>query len=199
MTDEEALDILRERRGRMYDPHVVDTFIRVYRDIPVAQRTTPRAAAEVMQRIAQSRHEAPAPACECATPMRRRRPRATCSRSSAWRASRRATAASPTCSRCRRIWSATSCRRRAARGICPDDARDRLVVADAFGPAAAMLRGTPRRRRRAADRLGGGDRQPIVNSDAALDLGERRRTADRRLLTLHERADDRRATRWSAC
>ena len=34
MTDEAALDILRERSGRMYDPRVVDTFIKVYRDIP---------------------------------------------------------------------------------------------------------------------------------------------------------------------
>ena len=38
MTDEAALDILRERSGRMYDPHVVDTFIRVYRDIPSPRR-----------------------------------------------------------------------------------------------------------------------------------------------------------------
>lgn len=33
LSDEEALDILRERRGTMYDPLVVDTFIRVHREI----------------------------------------------------------------------------------------------------------------------------------------------------------------------
>ena len=34
MTAEAAVQILRERRGRMYDPRVVDTFIEVYRSIP---------------------------------------------------------------------------------------------------------------------------------------------------------------------
>src|SRR5206468_3800491 len=57
MTDEAALDILRERSGRMYDPHVVDTFIRVYRDIPVAITETTTEQRDVMQRITQSRHE----------------------------------------------------------------------------------------------------------------------------------------------
>src|SRR6185295_2405310 len=56
MTDEAALDILRERRGRMYDPQVVDTFVRVYRDIQVTHADTTEQR-EVMQRITQSRHE----------------------------------------------------------------------------------------------------------------------------------------------
>jgi putative nucleotidyltransferase with HDIG domain len=33
MTDDDAIRIIRERRGVMYDPLVVDTFIRVYQDI----------------------------------------------------------------------------------------------------------------------------------------------------------------------
>lgn len=33
LSDEDALAILRQRRGSMYDPLVVDTFIRVYKDI----------------------------------------------------------------------------------------------------------------------------------------------------------------------
>ena len=33
MTDDEALAIIRARRGTMYDPAVVDTFERVCRDI----------------------------------------------------------------------------------------------------------------------------------------------------------------------
>ena len=36
MTEEAALQILRERRGRMYDPRVVDTFIEVYATITIA-------------------------------------------------------------------------------------------------------------------------------------------------------------------
>src|SRR5262245_28203831 len=54
MTDQAAIDILLERRGRMYDPRVVDTFVRVYRDISVttADDTEHR---EVLQKITQSR------------------------------------------------------------------------------------------------------------------------------------------------
>ena len=55
----------------------------------------------------------------------------------------------------------------------PDAAHDRLVVADAFGPAAAALHGTSVP---VGERLTGWvavRRQPIVNSDATLDLGAR--------------------------
>src|SRR5207247_500271 len=55
MTDAAAIEILLERRGRMYDPAVVDTFIRIYRDINV--KTDPTETHEVLQRISQSRHE----------------------------------------------------------------------------------------------------------------------------------------------
>jgi GAF domain-containing protein len=53
----------------------------------------------------------------------------------------------------------------------PDVARDRLVVLDAFGPAAASLRGITVG---IGERLTGwvaANRQCIVNSDASLDLG----------------------------
>jgi putative nucleotidyltransferase with HDIG domain len=33
MTAEDALEIIRQRRGSMYDPHVVDTFVRVHKQI----------------------------------------------------------------------------------------------------------------------------------------------------------------------
>ena len=55
----------------------------------------------------------------------------------------------------------------------PDAAQDRLVVADAFGPGAAALRGTSVP---VGERLTGwvaARRRPIINSDAALDLGGR--------------------------
>ena len=55
----------------------------------------------------------------------------------------------------------------------PDAAHDRLVVADAFGPGAAALRGTSVP---VGERLTGWvavRRQPIVNSEATLDLGAR--------------------------
>jgi hypothetical protein len=37
MSDEQALAILRERRGTMYDPDVVDAFVRVHRDVMPAE------------------------------------------------------------------------------------------------------------------------------------------------------------------
>ncbi len=57
LTDQDAIAILLERRGSMYDPLVVDTFIRVHRDIAPAESTvtpghatqtkSPRTAARV--------------------------------------------------------------------------------------------------------------------------------------------------------
>jgi GAF domain-containing protein len=55
----------------------------------------------------------------------------------------------------------------------PDAAHDRLVVAEAFGPADAALRGTSVA---VGERLTGWvamRRQPIINSEATLDLGAR--------------------------
>ena len=120
----------------MYDPKVVDTFIRVYRDIEVTKRDAPEHR-KVMQRIAQSHHDRRS--------IRRRPTTAASTRaclpSSASRASRRARAASPTSSRSARGCSATSCRTATGAWYVPDAARDRLVVAEAFGPAAQALRG----------------------------------------------------------
>src|SRR5438105_3169084 len=61
MTEDAALDILRERRGRMYDPNVVDTFIKVFREIPIVEAGATEHA-EVMQRISASKHEPVMPA-----------------------------------------------------------------------------------------------------------------------------------------
>src|SRR3954447_22330374 len=54
MSDADAIAILRERQGTMYDPQVVDTFVRVYRDITI-DRADALEHREVMQRVAQSR------------------------------------------------------------------------------------------------------------------------------------------------
>ena len=56
MTDAEAIAILRERSGKMYDPAVVDTFVRVYREIDVHGADAPEHR-EVMQRVTQSRND----------------------------------------------------------------------------------------------------------------------------------------------
>jgi putative nucleotidyltransferase with HDIG domain len=57
MTDSAALEILVDRRGKMYDPDVVDTFMRVYRDIDVG--TADSEQRDVLQRITQARSDAP--------------------------------------------------------------------------------------------------------------------------------------------
>ena len=175
----------------MYDPAVVDTFIKVYRDIPVASHDAAETT-EVLQRIAQSQHEAPAPVVEApAVP-------------STFAASSNLLA----CVSLARVaggegsvadvlalsstWSTTSCRRRPGRWFVPDPSRDQLVVADAFGPAAAILAGFSVD---VGERLTGwvaASRQPILNSDAALDLWRpsgRQRTAP---ADVYERAARRR-------
>src|SRR5262249_1975743 len=60
MSDTAAVDILLERRGRMYDPQVVDTFIRIYRDIDVGAAETTEHH-EVLQRISQAHAESVPP------------------------------------------------------------------------------------------------------------------------------------------
>jgi diguanylate cyclase (GGDEF)-like protein/putative nucleotidyltransferase with HDIG domain len=50
LPDDEALRILQERRGTMYDPLVVDTFIRVHREIaptPTVEAAQPKALSEI--------------------------------------------------------------------------------------------------------------------------------------------------------
>ena len=41
MTDEQALKIITDRRGTMYDPLVVDTFVAAYKRIMPAPETAP--------------------------------------------------------------------------------------------------------------------------------------------------------------
>ena len=50
LTDDDALEILAERRGSMYDPLIVDTFSRVYRDIAPAS-TISRIPGHVLNEI----------------------------------------------------------------------------------------------------------------------------------------------------
>jgi putative nucleotidyltransferase with HDIG domain len=56
MSERDAIDIIVERRGKMYDPHVVDTFLRVYRDIvpKVEERPALQSAVRRIRRVHQS-------------------------------------------------------------------------------------------------------------------------------------------------
>jgi putative nucleotidyltransferase with HDIG domain len=170
MTEEASLQILRERRGSMYDPHVVDTFIEVYRTIPIAPGNV-MAGHEVLQRIHQSRHEVDAPlepvvevAGETSTNLL------------AFVSLARAAAGEATVADILALGStilSDAMPGSTGAWFLPDPTQDRLVVADAFGPAAAALRGSSVP---VGERLTGWvavRRQPIINSDATLDLGTR--------------------------
>jgi GAF domain-containing protein len=182
MTEEAALGILRERSGKMYDPAVVDMFIKVFRDIPVASHQAAETT-EVMQRIAQSKHEALAAVVEAAAAP------------STFAASSNLLA----CDSLARVAGgegsladvlALSSNRvndilpeATGAWFVPDQSRDQLVVADAFGPAATTLAGFSVD---VGDRLTGwvaASRQPILNSDASLDLAGRQEGYEPRLLT----------------
>jgi putative nucleotidyltransferase with HDIG domain len=172
MTEAAALEILGERSGRMYDPRVVATFIEVYRSIPIAPGRMV-AGHEVLQRIHQSRHEIDAPP----------EPVAGADAAGAAPANllafvslARAAAGDASVPDVLALGSALLADvmpKSTGAWFLPDPAQDRLVVADAFGPAAAALRGTSVP---VGERLTGwvaARRQPIVNSDATLDLGAR--------------------------
>lgn len=170
MTESDALQILRDRSGTMYDPHVVATFIEVYRSIPIAPGGVV-AGHEVLQRIHQSRHENDAP----------REPvvdiaGVVSTNLLAFASLARAFTGEADLAD---VWALGSALvgdmmpGSTGAWFLPDTADDRLVVAHAFGPAAAALRGTSVP---VGERLTGwvaARRQPIINSDAALDLGAR--------------------------
>ncbi len=170
MTEGAALQILRERSGCMYDPRVVATFIEIYRSIPIA-RGDVVAGHEVLQRIHQSRLEIDAP----------REPLADAAGAAsanllAFVSLARAAAGEAGVADVLALGSAllADVMPGSTGGwFLPDAAHDRLVVAAAFGPGAAALRGTSVP---VGERLTGWvavRRQPIVNSEATLDLGAR--------------------------
>ncbi len=167
MTEEAAVQILRERSGRMYDPRVVDAFIEVYRSIPVAPGGVV-AGHEVLQRIHQSRHEVDAPRGPVADPAG-----AASTKLLAFVSLARAGAGEACVTDVLALGSALLADvMPGATGawFLPDTLNDRLVVADAFGPAAAALRATSVP---VGERVTGwvaARRQPILNSDATLDL-----------------------------
>jgi putative nucleotidyltransferase with HDIG domain len=174
MTNDAALDILRERRGRMYDPKVVDTFIAVYRDLDVAGAVPEHR--DVLARISGSRHaepEAPQPPVTASLPVT---PAPVSDDVLAFVSVARLASGEIALSDVLALSS------NLFRNILPtatgvwyvaDAVRGELVVAEAFGPSAHALRATSVR---PGERLTGwvaANRQPIVNSDASLDLGDR--------------------------
>src|SRR3954468_5725397 len=179
LSDEAAIDILRERRGRMYDPHIVDTFIATYRTVKLDITETPQQR-EVLRQIARATpvdaaggHGQPIVGSHG-------------TEYSAGSAASDDVLAFVSLARLATgdvaqtdiLALATNLVRRivpAATGawFLKNEAADRLVAVSAFGPAANAVRGVSIR---IGDRLTGwvaANRQTIVNSDAALDLADR--------------------------
>jgi hypothetical protein len=168
MSHAEALDILRERRGRMYDPHVVDTFIHVYRDINVVGADQ-SAHHEVMQRLTQSRYDAAPvePAVDASGASTGLLAFVSLARVASGEGS---------------VSDVFALGSRLLADIVPgasgawfvgDASRDSMVAAHTFGPAAHVLRGLSIEVGAHLTGWVAAHRQPIVNSDAALDIGAR--------------------------
>jgi HD-GYP domain-containing protein (c-di-GMP phosphodiesterase class II) len=161
-----AIAILEERRGSMYDPRLVDTFIRIYRGVEIAQEETAEQR-EVLRRIRATRHaDDPVPAATT--------PAAMTHDLLAFVSLARIAAGEHS------LLDALGLASTLVGDMLPgttgawyvhDEAADRLTVADAFGPQAARLAG---REMPIGERLSGwvaAKRQPILDGDAALDLG----------------------------
>jgi len=171
LTDEAALEILRERRGKMYDPRVVDAFIAIHLDVEVAADAPHQR--DVLQKITRSR-TAPAPAM-------RQEPAAASMSGDVLAFVSLARLASGEITLGDVFALAAKLMRDIAPGVSAawyihESASDSLFVMEAFGPAADILRGT---RINVCERVSGwvaANRQVAVNSDATLDLGPRANT-----------------------
>jgi putative nucleotidyltransferase with HDIG domain len=171
LTKQQAFDILIARRGTMYEPLVVDTFMRVHDEIVAGIVEAPAPHLDVMQQISKS----VVPAQPVAQP-----------------------SASTTAAVSDDVIAFVSLARLASgtgsqsdvlamasqlmSGVIPDatiawflldEHTSRLAVADAAGPAARDVRGASLAMAEGLSGWVAAQRQVIVNSEAALDLGER--------------------------
>ncbi|HEY7171641.1 MAG TPA: HD domain-containing phosphohydrolase [Vicinamibacterales bacterium] len=178
LTDEAALDILRERRGTMYDPRIVDTFIATYRSVKIDITETPQQR-EVLSQIRATPVDVPAAQAPAgAAPHTGRASGSPAASDDVLAFVSLARLATGDVTQSDILALATNLVRRivpSATGawFLKNEAGDRLVAVSTFGPAADAVRGVAIR---VGDRLTGWvavNRQTIVNSDAALDLADR--------------------------
>ncbi len=173
MTSEAAFDILRERSGKMYDPHVVARFIAVQPLIAPADAEDAPARQQVIQQIVRS-GKVQAPAADAAAPPAAASSSGVPEDVLAFVSLSRLAAGDHTVAD---VLALASMLLRDAASPSTlawyvlDPAVNALKVAHASGPAADLFRGLSIP---VASRLSGwvaANRQPIVNSDPALDLG----------------------------
>ena len=171
MTDEQALEIIRERRGKMYDPVIVDTFERVCRDIGPLTATPQlqKAIQQITKAAAPVPAAVPAPTPAPATPVadgaEALQGLANLARVISGKPSK-ADLASLIWVHVHHLVPKASCA-----FFLNEVANDSVKVAFVAGPAASLLQGLEMK---VGDRLTGWvaeNQQAIVNSEAALDLG----------------------------
>jgi putative nucleotidyltransferase with HDIG domain len=172
LTAEAALEILRERRGRMYDPEIVDKFIEIYKTIVVANIDGPEHR-HVMQQISRARQtigEVPLSSESASAPL------AASDDLLAFVSLARIVSGDSTLADLFALSSSLILDivpEATAAWYIHDPSCDQLRLAEAFGPAAHSLRGL---RINVGDGLTGwvaAHAQMITNSPAALDLGDR--------------------------
>ncbi len=167
MTDAEALVIVRARRGTMYDPAVVDVFERVCGEITPTSLNAPQLQ-KALQQISRAAEPAPVPAVPEAPAGDSPDAMITLvnlARIVGGQASV-ADVASIAWNHIRPLVPGASCAL-----FLVDTATDSVVARFVAGDAAPALQGLTMK---VGDRLSGwvaGHHQPIVNSDAQLDLG----------------------------
>ena len=174
MTDADAMAIVVERRGTMYDPEVVDRFIGLDRSAPLTERPGGEYA-RVLEQLRPSSRRPPRPvgvepvtASPVVTPEPVGRPLVSIADEQGLAAGSRMLGAVLRLSTYlvdEIVPGATGA------WFTVDPARGRLQAMEPFGPGAHLLGG---RTIRIGEQLTGwvaAYRQPIMNSDAALDLG----------------------------
>jgi len=170
MTDEQALKIITDRRGTMYDPLVVDTFVATYQRIMPAPETAPHPVARVIgDARAQDRRE-----------MLRESPRAgggdvTDGLLAVTSLSRALTGQAGVADVGALIWmivrQVLPCEAMAI--FLPDERTDQIAIRFAAGPNATALRGISRPNGSGIAGWVAVNQRAAVNADAALDLGMR--------------------------
>ena len=173
LTDAEAFEILIARRGTMYEPRVVDTFMQVYREIAPGMVEKP-AEREVMRQIAQSVATKPMPLKAAAPASQAPASDDVLAFVSLTRLASGDASVPDVLSLSSNLMAGIAPGVTIAWYILQDDGQ-RLLTMDASGPGAHEVRGTVIKMGEGVSGWVAAHRQVIVNSEAALDLGERAR------------------------
>ena len=168
LTTEAAFDILRARRGTMYEPLVVDTFIRVHQDLVNQMESFP--AHDALRQISRSvASPAPAPVAMVVTP------EGVSDDVLAFVSLARLASGDASMADVLSLASGLM------RDLAPastigwyvmDEATGYLALRHACGPAAGQLNGTALRLGEGVSGWVAANRQVMINSEASLDLGE---------------------------